>query len=63
MYWVDSKGLPMRWDYIPKSPSGIHITAGKMMSMVFSNFTLGNQQAMLFDVPAICTTAQQCRFY
>ncbi|CAK4086890.1 unnamed protein product [Aphanomyces euteiches] len=62
MFWQDANGLPLRWDYIPKSPAGKRITAGKMMSMVFTNFTLGPQDRILFDVPASCTTAQRCRF-
>ncbi|EQC40646.1 hypothetical protein SDRG_01727 [Saprolegnia diclina VS20] len=62
LFWVDVHGLPLRWDYIPKSPLGKRITAGKMISMVYANFTTGTVAAPLFDVPASCTTAQRCRF-
>ncbi|OQR83248.1 hypothetical protein ACHHYP_14918 [Achlya hypogyna] len=62
MFWVNDAGLPLRWDYIPKSPVGMRITSGKMISMVYANFTVGHQAAQLFDVPASCTTAQRCRF-
>ncbi|ETV80577.1 hypothetical protein H257_06110 [Aphanomyces astaci] len=61
-FWLNADGLPLRWDYIPKSPPGRRITFGKMISMVFANFTLGPQDRTLFDVPAICTTSQRCRF-
>ncbi|KAF0687649.1 Aste57867_20633 [Aphanomyces stellatus] len=62
MFWLDEGGLPLRWDYIPQSPTGKRISAGKMMSMVFANFTFAPQDKTLFDVPASCTTAQRCRF-
>ncbi|OQR86042.1 hypothetical protein THRCLA_22984 [Thraustotheca clavata] len=62
IFWMDRTGLPLRWDYIPKSPLGKRISVGKMISMVYTNFTIGYQPAQLFDVPASCTTAQRCRF-